>query len=265
LASSLLKPLRRGIAAALILYTSIGAANDWSASLEGGPTWLRYKEFDTDGSRLVTESGVVPELAGSLMWRHADFGASLEGRWASARIDYDGQTQTGRGFTTDTDLEVGRLILRGHWQAEPVLALHTGLRQEWRNRSINGHSGVSGLDEHYQTLAWLAGISWTPDFAWRPRLRFEYYQSLSSRQTINFQGLYDDATLHPGTTNGANLRLELPLSAVSERLALVAMTEFARTQRSNPAPIYRYGFLAGSATQPRTDFVSASIAIQGRW
>ena len=154
--------VRLFFAATLSLLASPLLAGEPGLQLITSLQYYDSREYAGSGDRLNREVGWLPGIGGR--WQRAlssQVDVALTGEYAQGRIDYDGQTQTGTPFDSDTYVRLFRL---GGDVGVCLLAcrasLNGGLAWYGRDRDIQGHSGVSGLYEEYRWLEWTLGGRW---------------------------------------------------------------------------------------------------------
>ena len=161
------------------------------------------REYDDDGTRLNREAGWVPGLR--LRWQsrpQAGAGLVLEGDGLHGQVDYDGQTQSGAPFQSDTRMTQWRLgaALR-YCPASCRQHLLLGWRFYGRDRDIRARAGVAGLYEEYRWQELSLGGRW--QFSRQPQwsLAAEVHGVVGARLDVDLRPL-----------GGRWTRLDLPFA-----------------------------------------------------
>ena len=128
-------------------------------SASAGLLYFDYQEFDTDGSSLNHETGIIPGLSLAAHEKAFGFEHTIALTAWQGRVDYQGQTQAGIPHTTNTDESIYKAHYRFDWQPENSMGGLYG-KVSWQNwdRDIRPANGVSGLFERYQWWTLEAGL-----------------------------------------------------------------------------------------------------------
>ncbi|QXL84483.1 hypothetical protein [Comamonas sp. NLF-1-9] len=147
-------------ATALALAGGVNAA----AAGCGAPAWgavaglehSQWQEYAADGSRLLRERGDLA-LAG-LQFDIECEGLQWSAQWLRSQGErsYDGRTNAGVPFQSQTRVRLERLQLQAWWPLQPSWALGARLRQQTLEREIAGRGAVLGYPERYRY--WQASI-----------------------------------------------------------------------------------------------------------
>lgn len=247
------------LAGASSLWTFAQAGDTQGAlDLRVGASVLRsdFREIADTGEPLVRELGVLPGIVGGVEQKFGRWRWSAEFSYYSGAVDYDGHTQAGAPFDTETDARLARMRARALrlLDADGRFAVGVGLGYWQWQRHIGGRGKVSGLDERFAAgdvsaearLSMLRSESATVDvdlqFAWpiRPQVK------------IDFSRRYDTRTL----TLGARLAtsVSLPTSWAVGPLSRILVEpgfEAWGFGRSTTETLYRDGLPAGVVYQPQ--------------
>lgn len=166
---------------------SYGASSNLSLA-----TSLQYydsREYGDIGERLNREVGWLPGIG--VRWQQDTDSlvrVGLSGEYSDGRVDYDGQTQTGTPFESETYVRLFRfggdisVCLQ-----DCGASLDAGLAWYGRDRDIQGHSGVSGLYEEYRWLEWKMGGRWKTGVRDQVTLGAEWFRVIDAEMMIDFR------------------------------------------------------------------------------
>ncbi|HVE54082.1 MAG TPA: hypothetical protein VNB23_11930 [Ramlibacter sp.] len=239
------------------------AVSDFSWGASASALHRRLEERADDGSRLVRESGPMLRLALDAQLRLANGGAlRADAGIAGARLDYDGQTQTGVALSTTTrhrDLDAGiawRPLSAASW-GEAWLVL----RAVQQRRTIEGTAIAGGLQE--TSTYWMPGVRWTHAFAaggwnWQPAV--ELRVSAGHDLDIDYRGVFDPSDLKGGRRR--DLLLGLEASAPGSPWQWGVEWTHTRQSASAQQPIYRAGAAVGLVRQPRIRIDDLSVRVR---
>jgi hypothetical protein len=261
--------LRSTCISLLLLSTAIpfSANAEWTFSGGLGVRHVRMTELDMSGQVLVTERGWLPGVRlraenGMENWR---FGIS--GDVHGNDISYDGRTQNGVPFKTDTDTLQSRVGIDVSRSITATTLLVAGLEWDFWKRRIKGHSGVLGMDERYTSWRLLGGTEF--NLLWGSagllRARTMLVASGPERMRVVFDtGIFDDVRL--STKAAAGTRIGLAFVPVD----IPAMTidfefDWLRVPRSAGAVVRRGGNAVGTVTQPEHVRRSLEIGVSYRF
>lgn len=121
--------------------------------------YFNYEEFDTSGNSLNKENGLLPGLTLLASQAHQAINNTVEISIFDGEVDYDGQTQSGQPYRTNTDETIYRFLYKISWSPENNKGAFYAKTywQQW-DRNILPNNGVSGLFERYQWWSFEAGI-----------------------------------------------------------------------------------------------------------
>jgi len=238
-------------------------ASNVAWGISAGVLQRRLVERDTDGTRLVRESGPMLRLAFDAQWRLANGGALRAGAAvAGGTLDYDGQTQAGTPLRTETDhrdLELGAA-----WRPLSPQAWGEGwlvLKLLGQRRLIASTPAARGLDETSRLL--LAGVRWSHAFeaaSWQWRPAIELRTSLRHRVEVDSGGFFDTMDLKGGRRHEAVLAVDASRAASPWSFG-IAWTH-ARQSASPVQPLMRTGAPIGTVFQPRIDIDDLSLQVR---
>lgn len=258
------------------LAASPGAAGRGSQdarwSLEAGMESFRWREFDDDGQRLLTEQG--PRFAYGLTlgnFIHADAGIVFEMRLGGllGEVDYDGQDNNGRFVGTVTDYAGWSGEVDGGYRFADLIQgvavdVFGGLGlDDWR-REINGGANsigqsVSGFTEDYGVsyLRYGIGIALRDD---RPGgyLQVGFRQPLSISEQVQIRG--QTVNLSPREEASAFLSYRILLGTPREASASTSYVKFYYAgYRLKKSEIVDVG--PSQVWQPRSDVDTVGILL----
>ncbi len=194
----------RNLLLGLLLMPLVSVAEDiqFSAGIES----FRWEEFDNNGRKLLTETGIryvataVGKKGLSPNWA-TDFG----GRLYSGTVDYDGETWGGSPVSTDTvyngyQLEVGLTHLttvhlsqaNDEWQHRIALGVESWYR-DLQNSALSNGTLVTGYEEHYTSSYTAISATYVRNMAWAFSLGMKL--PLLTTEELMHDGL--KVTLHP--------------------------------------------------------------------
>lgn len=131
--------------------------------------WL-YQEFDAAHQELNRESGYLPGL--QFRWRQAlsrHWGVQLQAGRSRGVLTYNGQTQAGSAYRTDTQEGVSQLDATLWYQPpDSRWQLSAGLGQSVWQRHIRSRGNTLALHERYQWRKLSAGLEYR--WPWSSRL-----------------------------------------------------------------------------------------------
>lgn len=212
------------IIAVMICMSSVcGAAPGMSIGLSGGLEVFNLKEFDSSGSRLLSEAGdryvTTVLLDKSRAYNHeASLLYHLEAAAYWGQVSYDGQTQSldpaqsNLPVTSDTDYQGGRAeaLLGYRFQRSIIpqtIEVAGGLGVDgWSRRIADGTASngilVSGIHEVYRTYYGKVALGLTHLYPsnWYSHLRLGLKIPFNISEDVGLQNLgYDsDLTVSPG-------------------------------------------------------------------
>ncbi|MBK4735091.1 hypothetical protein [Noviherbaspirillum pedocola] len=224
----------------------------WEFHAAAGMRQAETRELNRNGDRLVHERGSLPGIEVGAARVFGDWKLGASGEIYGGRLDYDGRTQAGAAFATDTGTTQSRISIEVARRLSDALSLVGALEWDHWRRDIEGRGAVLGLRERYDAWRLLGGAQvrlgqWPLGSA---SLRGLLVLSAPERMQVRFeQDVFDTATLD--TSNGVGARLALGLSRIAgSGLDVEANYEWLRVARSDDAPLRRNGVVAGSVAQP---------------
>ena len=237
-----------------------GAAARDAVDVQIGPALQRFdmRESADTGERLVGERGRLPGLVGGVEQAIGRWRWSAQVSYFDGALDYDGQTQSGATFTSQTDTTLSKILARVLHQLDDAGRLSAGFGigyGQWQ-RHIRGRGSVKGLRERYTAagLSAQARVSLTRSEAAIVDLDLQLVWPLRTQVEIDFSDRYDTRTLRLGQRMAA--RISLPASwAVGPRSRFVVEPGFEAWGfgRSNTETLYRNSVPVGVVHQPRLD------------
>jgi hypothetical protein len=231
-------------------------------------THHRVSEHSASGTRLVTETGWIAELEAGLSQKLPVGMLRAQLSWSDGTLDYDGRTQTGASFQSQTDQRILRAGLHYAIPVTPSLAMLLGWEMEKRARKIQGSGSVAGLDEDYRQQMASFGVLWLP-FASRDAFtaRGEFLTGIGSRQGISSPGLIDPVTVPGNGMWGTRLSARVPVGQLAGRARIFATprVEYLHNDRSDPRQFSTQGRLGGTVTQPETTRWQIGAGLELAW
>jgi hypothetical protein len=215
----------------------------------------QISERAASGARLVTETGWIPELEAGLNQNLPAGTLRAQLSWSDGTLDYNGHTQSGAGFVTQTDQRILRSALTYAAPVTPTIEILLGWVHERRTRRIHGTGGVAGLDESYRQQMASFGVRWLPHAAANAfTARAELFTGISSAQGISSPGLIDPVTVPGNGMWGTRLSARVPAGVLSggTRAFIAPRLEYRHNARSDTRPFNTRGGLGGIVTQPET-------------
>lgn len=208
-------------------------------------------EYGQGGERIVHESGWLPGIGGKLAYRSSPWEAYGAATLFQADLDYDGQLQNGRPYSsrTGTRMADAQLGLRYCLFANTELVTALGI-DSWR-RNIRGGGNAIGLREHTRSSRDSIGIeqAWKIAHAGKLTAGASLIHAAPERLRIELAGLLDDASLRTRSANGVALMLRYQPEGTPS-LKFGAGFDYMKVPRSAAAPVTRNGRPAGEVTQP---------------
>jgi hypothetical protein len=226
------------------------------------------EEKNQAGQRLLTESGFIPMIEARLLQPlplgRVDLALSL----SDGTLDYDGRTQSGAGFQSQTDERILRAGLHYAVPVTPAIEVLLGWEFEKRTRTIHGHSGVLGLEEDYRQQMASFGVLWLPYASPHAfTVRGEVLTGIKSEQKISSPGLFDPVTVPGNGMWGTRLSARVPVGILAggTRIFATPRVEYLHADRSDTRPFRSQGRIAGAITQPETTRWQIGAGIEVAW
>lgn len=240
--------VRLFFAAACLLVAAPSYAASSNLSLATSLQYYDSREYGDIGERLNREVGWLPGIG--VRWQKDTDSlvrAGLYGEYSYGRVDYDGQTQTGTPFESDTYVRLFRL--GGDISVclqDCGASLDAGLAVYGRDRDIQGHSGVSSLYEEYRWLEWKMGGRWHTGVRKQVTLGAQWFRVIDAEMMIDFRPFGGGEPVVPlPDSNGYRLSLSyrfaerpLSLSLSHEWLDIDASDTILTTLGFGPVLVY---------------------------
>lgn len=224
----------------------------WDFHAAAGMRHASVVETNRNGSRLVEEHGNLPGLEAGAAYRFGPWKIGASGEIYRGDLGYEGHTQAGAPFATDTGTTQSRIGVEIAREVSDTLSLFGALAWDRWRRDISGRTPVLGLAERYDAWRLEAGA----------RLKLAQYRIgtlgmgasllLSSPEHLEVrfeQNVFDAASLHTAWGSGARVAFGL-MHFAGTGIDLEADYEWLRIPRSGDAPLLRNGNVAGSLAQP---------------
>lgn len=148
---------------------------------------VTYKEYE-NGDTLITESGNLPEFYLDYSRNaHSPFYYLFQYRYANARLDYNGQTQTGQALKTQTNYKehgFGVVFQYDYTFTDFVVTPLFGVSIEQQSRDILATQTTRAMGIQTRWLQWRAGLrgQWQFHPVWR--LEFMGYYRFSKHGKV---------------------------------------------------------------------------------
>ncbi len=218
-----------------------------------------YEEFKEDGDQLNKEDGWIPGLKGEIKHAFGYWRASGLFSYFAGNANYDGQTQGGEPFETDTDEKLLRAGLRLerniHTNIFPEFAIYSGFSYCRWQRDIKGSDGVNGLFETYKwwetALGLVIPIESAPNREWHFEISFFY--TVDPSLEVELPG-FEDPTLDLGERFGLRFRAQhtwWTRTGIGYTLGVFA--EGWNFGRSEDEPLLQNGVVVGTVHEPRSE------------
>jgi hypothetical protein len=222
---------------------------------------FNYRELDGSGNLIDKETGLLPGVRLGINAEHGGWHFGGQAEFQRARLDYDGQANTGRKLSTRTDESIWNAMLTAgkHFSINQAndfgMYANAGLRQ-WR-RDIATVGNVSGLYENYRW--WHVGLGGNAALyqSGKHRIDADVSVSRSFQPTlgVDFKGVYDkpDTIELPATTGW---RVALPWRyqfGPATALRVETYLQAWNISRSAAARLTNNGVAAGSFFEPASE------------
>lgn len=190
--------------------------------IAGGIEYFQWEEYSDSGNKYLDETGprYFVEVVGTNRLE-SDWDIDFGGRFYSGTVDYDGQTQSGRPVTTDTDYngvrtELGftrSIPVRGNavgegWSIRFALGLDQW-RRALRDTTLSDGTPVSGYVERYASTYAKVGATYRLEGAWA--LGIGAKAPFHTREEADING--DTITLTPEGQLSLFAQLDIPVNA----------------------------------------------------
>ena len=238
-------PALAAIGLALVLSTPAAAETELAVGLD--TTDFTYREFADSGRELNREDGILP---GVRLTAHASrdlvflrLDASLHG----GTVDYDGETQTGRPLSSETDTRLITIAAEvGRWaDASRRWAAFARLANRTWDREIQATGNVQGLNEEYRWIEAGVGLrrAWPREDAgaWQHELAGMLVLTLDGSVFVELSALegrdWEDERLDLGDEAGLRLRYTATRDLGARTLRVEPYLEYWEFGRSDTEPI----------------------------
>lgn len=262
------QPNVSGIVLALAAWPHCASATPPSFEIGAHIQYHHLEEKNQAGQRLLTESGFIPMIEGHLLQPLPRGRVELTLAMSDGALDYDGRTQTGAGFQSQTDQRIQRAGLQYAVPVSPTIEMLLGWEFEKRTRKIHGRGGVAGLDEDYRRQVASFGALWLP-FASQNGFtaRGEILTGIKSEQGISSPGLIDPVSVPGNGMWGARLFARIPAGILpgGSRAFITPRVEYLHAERSDTRPFRSQGRVAGILTQPETTRWQIGAGLELAW
>ncbi|MBN2654942.1 MAG: autotransporter domain-containing protein [Nitrospirae bacterium] len=201
----------------VIFSISLGLSPATAANLDVyiGVDNFIWKEFDTDGSRLLKEKGPVYVLGVSSKFNPtADLTVKTKGEIYGGIIDYDGQTSIGTPAQTDTTYFGIKLEGDLGWKVQAsdysTVEPFAGLGMRWWARDLETTSTASGYTEIWRTIYARVGVRGDYKVSDSTKMFAEvaYKLPVSNDETVhNYPGASGNFDLKPGKKGSMSAEL----------------------------------------------------------
>lgn len=247
-----------------------GAEAGLAVDALGGVRQFNFEEYD-GRERINRERGYLPALELGLKWTAPRYRVALDAGIAGDTVDHDGETQSGRPFSSRTDTELTDVAVTLRTQLLRLrrveLAVLTGAGQrDWR-RDILSAASVEGIGERYRMRYWRAGLALVHRTRQRDyALELSRLFGLQVRETVHFLSRFDSVRLSPRARNSWRASLSTT-RLLGERWALVAGFSYVEMAfGDSPArPLSANGAVVGEIFQPGGEMQTLSATIGLRY
>jgi hypothetical protein len=253
-----------------------GTEPSWRTEFGAAYSHFDYREYDTAGRRIDSETGPLPGLVAAVAHSWGDWEARVAAAYFGRTVDYNGfsynlTTQQSKPLETTTREAIAQVegtVLRWLDNGPHRLGVYAGAGwRTWRrNIHQNDSAQASGQIERYTFGFFALGL--------RARLldsaRYQWWfdgrvtRTLSPALTIDAEGAFDNAELHP--TSKFAYRLALPLDVRLRPGDTIRFEPFYGTWSlgaSPGVPIMRQGVVlqGKSIYEPRSETVQSGLSI----
>jgi hypothetical protein len=252
---------RVGLAAAMQALL-LPASAQWKGAVGASARDVSNTEYDQAGRQLVRESGWLPGIALKAAYTAGELTWFTEGEIYRRDIDYDGQTQTGMKAESRTSTGLGLYRLGGTYALTGNYSVLAAIEWEKWRRDIIGIEGAAGLQEHYQSRRFIAGIgkTWHPAAVGAVSVDASVVFSGPERLRVGFSGLLDSTSLETRSAQGIRLGTSIrPWFAPS--LELRSRYDWIKVARSGDVSVTRNGQFMGTIAQPEHEKQALTFTI----
>jgi hypothetical protein len=237
---------------ALFVLTPATAHAQWEYSGGVAIRHVLMKEYDAAGQVLLSERGWLPGVRLRGEYKKDDWRFGLSGEIFGNDVDYDGRTQGGMPFRTDTGTLQSRLGFNLGFALSPDVNLIGALEWDYWKRRIKGHSGVLGIDERFTSWRLIGGADFSLWQGEAGTLRAHALLVASSPEKMRVRfdtQIFDDARLSTKAALGTRLGLSFT-PASFPAMTLGVELDWLRIPRSTGVALRQGGVPVGIVTQP---------------
>jgi hypothetical protein len=238
-----------------------GSADAWYYDAGVSASWFELSERDA-GDELVAEEGPLVNVTAGGWITPGDWRLGAYGGFIGGVLDYDGQTQGGTPFATETEWRgwhAGAGVERRLFVPVPG-RIGVGLEFEQRWRDILPDDTVAGLNENYQTV-WLS-ITGSAKPTAVTGIEFQAGCAVASRVQVSFADRFDDAAVNLSDHCRAGVGFSLQIGRIGDRLVYVRpFADWERYDTSGPERLTVAGSGVGTIYLPETEFTTYGITI----
>jgi len=165
-----------------------------------------YHESDASGSTLNREKGLLPAIEVAADGQLKNLSSRLYAGAMSGSVDYDGHTQGGGSYDTNTKQDIFHLGAELDIEVHQNISVVLAWSRYWWRRDIQPKGIVQGLTEDYRWDLPEAGV----------RLRYQgwqldalYNRTFNAQMVIQPTNCTGRVTLHPEAGEGYSMKLTL--------------------------------------------------------
>lgn len=266
---SLLKTARSaGLLALASLASNHSLSNTYDQYISGSVRLQHSLFVESEEDRAINEESGTFQFAQISLYKRFRNNVffQLSAEQSSQTLDYDGYTQGGTRYQTETEyyLRHYRAVLG---RKKNRFSSYLGLVSRYRERNILtvtlANGGVlHGLYEELNSTDVLLGFDFYLFQSNRRHLKLvnEFSTSLKSDLHIDFDGAFDPADLRPGQTINWYVALEYFYDWTwGTGLSIRPFYQYSYMQSSNKIDLYQNNLKVGSSKQPTTEYQEAGI------
>jgi hypothetical protein len=220
-----------------------------------------YRETDSNNRLIDKEDGLLPGLQMGLAVKCDQWELAANGSLQHARLEYDGQTNTGAKFLTRTEEKIRELsaqIGRRFFSAGAnSIGVYAGLGEWSWQRNIASRSNVSGLDETYRWRYYFLGgnVALVEKNPHQLLFDIRWLHRTQAKLSVDFRGIFDKPEdLSLNVQNG--WRLALPWRYVLDNSNIMHIEPYAESwhiDRTGSKSISRNGLQIGNFFEPASN------------
>lgn len=253
----------------VLLLASMGSAfacetayAQWQTSVTAGLSQVSTVEKDQNGHQLVDEHGLLPGVELNEKYAGKNWRVGLTGEVYGGNIDYDGQSQGGTGFSSQTRTRLYRIRTEAEYNITEATVLIGGIEWEYWQRDILGQGATLGMDERYKTWRLLVGAqtrilqtSWAD-----VNLKALLVESSPEHLNVNFGNqVFDEAELSTKPATGVRATLGVQPKAFPH-IGIETEFEWTHIGRSGNAILTKDGVPVGTVAEP--DHVRKALSVK---